>query len=105
MRSTGPLLTLDPKGSYTSRELPLDPGTTRNVRSAGDHACTLATCAALGGPGVTPARAASRPCAMWLEPTSDRENIVWPEMTTTYESGLVPIPPGGWKMRLYKHER
>jgi serine phosphatase RsbU (regulator of sigma subunit) len=26
MRSTGPLLTLDPKGSYASRELPLDPG-------------------------------------------------------------------------------
>jgi serine phosphatase RsbU (regulator of sigma subunit) len=26
MRSTGPLLTLDPKGSYTSKELPLDPG-------------------------------------------------------------------------------
>jgi serine phosphatase RsbU (regulator of sigma subunit) len=26
MRSTGPLLTLDPNGSYTSRELPLDPG-------------------------------------------------------------------------------
>ena len=26
MRSTGPLLTLDPNGSYTSREIPLDPG-------------------------------------------------------------------------------
>ncbi|MGH9282452.1 MAG: PP2C family protein-serine/threonine phosphatase [Acidimicrobiales bacterium] len=26
LRSTGPLLTLDPKGSYFSREIPLDPG-------------------------------------------------------------------------------
>jgi hypothetical protein len=45
---------------------------------------------------ATPAHAATRPCVMWVEPTTDRENIIYPEETTTYESGLVPVPPGGY---------
>jgi hypothetical protein len=45
---------------------------------------------------ATPAGATTRPCALWLEPTSDRENILWPEVTTTYEAGLVPVLPGGY---------
>ncbi|MHB8690345.1 MAG: hypothetical protein ACYDHH_03795 [Solirubrobacteraceae bacterium] len=65
-------------------------------RAVAALAMALAACTALGGTYAAPARAASRPCALFLEPTSDRENIVWPEMTTTYEAGLVPIPPGGY---------
>jgi hypothetical protein len=42
------------------------------------------------------ASAATRPCLLTVEPTSDRENIIWPEITTTYESGQVPVPPGGY---------
>jgi hypothetical protein len=43
-----------------------------------------------------PATAATRPCVLWLEPTTDRENIIYPEATTTYEAGLVPVLPGGY---------
>jgi hypothetical protein len=43
-----------------------------------------------------PAGATTRPCVLWIEPTSDRENILWPEVTTTYEAGWIPIPPGGY---------
>jgi hypothetical protein len=44
---------------------------------------------------ASPARATTRPCVLWAEPTSDRENIIWPEITTTYEAGDVPVVPGG----------
>lgn len=43
-----------------------------------------------------PAAAATRPCVLWLEPTTDRENIIYPEATTTYEAGFVPVLPGGY---------
>ena len=52
--------------------------------------------AAFGISSAAPAMAATRPCVMWAEPTSDRENIIWPEITTTYYSGHIPIPPGGY---------
>ena len=42
------------------------------------------------------AAATTRPCVLWAEPTSDRENIIWPEITTTYEAGFVPVLPGGY---------
>jgi hypothetical protein len=61
------------------------------------HALLAAAIAVCGG-GLAPAavRAATRPCLLTVEPTSDRENIIWPEITTTYESGEVPVPPGGY---------
>jgi hypothetical protein len=45
---------------------------------------------------ATEASATTGPCVLWLQPQSDRENIVWPEITTTYEAGLVPVIPGGY---------
>jgi hypothetical protein len=61
---------------------------------------TLAAAVAVGLAlcGLWPghADAATRPCVLFLEPTTDRENIIFPEATTTYESGSVPIPPGGY---------
>src|SRR5262245_46706818 len=45
---------------------------------------------------AAPAQATTRPCMLWAEPTTDRENIVWPEVTTTYEAGHVPVLPGGY---------
>ncbi len=57
-------------------------------------AALIAVC----GMGLAPASAsaATRPCLLTVEPTSDRENIIWPEITTTYESGEVPVLPGGY---------
>lgn len=57
-------------------------------------AIVLATC--IGGLPAAAARAATRPCLLTVEPTSDRENIIWPEITTTYEAGEVPVVPGGY---------
>jgi hypothetical protein len=61
---------------------------------SGVAATAIAVCVA----GLVPvaANAATRPCLLTVEPTSDRENIIWPEITTTYESGEVPVPPGGY---------
>jgi hypothetical protein len=36
-----------------------------------------------------------RACAWTLEPTADRENVLFPEITTRYLGGVVPVPPGG----------
>lgn len=57
----------------------------------------LAALAVLAACACAPshAAAATRPCVLWLEPTTDRENVIYPEATTTYEAGSVPIPPGG----------
>jgi hypothetical protein len=76
-------------------------------RIVGGCAFILAACVALGGPLVAPAGATTRPCVLPVEPTTDRENLVWPEVTTTYESGFVPIPPGGHTeiKGLYPHAR
>ncbi len=64
----------------------------RRVAALGVFVAVLAPC------GLRPASAAAatRPCVLWLEPTTDRENIIYPEATTTYEAGSVPIPPGGY---------
>jgi hypothetical protein len=51
---------------------------------------------AIGAFGASSAAAATRPCVLWAEPQSDRENIIWPEITTTYEAGDVPVVPGGY---------
>lgn len=63
-------------------------------RTAAVVLATLAACAA-GGTLVTSAQAATRSCVMPLEPQSDRENLVYPDTTVTYQGGDVPIPPGG----------
>lgn len=46
---------------------------------------------------ATPAHGAprDRSCGWILEPTADRENILFPEITTRYLAAIVPVPPGG----------
>ena len=58
-------------------------------------ACLAVVTLVVWGSAAVPAAATTRPCVLWAEPTSDRENIIWPEITTTYEAGYVPILPGG----------
>ncbi len=59
-------------------------------------ACLAVVMLVVWGSAAVPAAATTRPCVLWAEPTSDRENIIWPEITTTYEAGYVPILPGGY---------
>ena len=37
-----------------------------------------------------------RACAWLIEPTYDRENILFPEVTTRYLAAVLPAPPGGY---------
>jgi hypothetical protein len=41
-----------------------------------------------------PAR--DRSCGWTVEPTADRENILFPDTATRYLAGVVPVPPGGY---------
>ncbi|MEA2346456.1 MAG: hypothetical protein QOG62_243 [Thermoleophilaceae bacterium] len=45
---------------------------------------------------ATGANTTDRACAWVLEPTYDRENILFPEVTTRYLGAIVPAPPGGY---------
>ena len=58
-------------------------------------ACLLAA-AALAAPAQAASEARDRSCAWILEPTADRENILFPEITTKYLAGVVVAPPGGY---------
>ena len=42
----------------------------------------------------TPTRA--RSCGWILEPSSDRENILFPDTATRYLAAAIPAPPDGW---------
>jgi hypothetical protein len=48
---------------------------------------------------ATPAQAAdparARSCGWILEPSADRENVLFPDTGTRYLGGIVPVPPGG----------
>ena len=89
-------------------------GTTRSGRSSRAQSSLrprwlglLALALAMSGLAAPQAGATTRPCVLWAEPTSDRENIIWPEITTTYEAGYVPVPPGGYTeiKGLFPHSR
>src|SRR5437879_716955 len=41
-----------------------------------------------------PARA--RSCGWIVEPSADRENILFPDTATRYLGAAIPEPPGGW---------
>src|SRR5262245_19033568 len=41
------------------------------------------------------ANAVDRACSWLVEPTYDRENILFPEVTTRYLAAIIPAPPGG----------
>ena len=41
------------------------------------------------------ANAVDRACSWIFEPTYDRENILFPEVTTRYLAAIIPAPPGG----------
>ncbi len=58
-------------------------------------ACLLAVTAS-AAPAQAAAEARDRSCAWVLEPTADRENILFPEVTTKYLGGVVAAPPGGF---------
>lgn len=81
----------------------LRPGRHFRARWLAAFVLALAIC----GLATPPAGATTRPCVLWAEPQSDRENIIWPEITTTYEAGYVPIPPGGYTeiKGLFPHAR
>ncbi|MGO4258357.1 hypothetical protein [Marmoricola sp. RAF53] len=60
----------------------------------------LATCVAVGvAPPSAPASASDpardRSCGWVLEPSADRENILFPDLATRYLGAAVPVPPGG----------
>lgn len=61
-------------------------------------ACLLVVWLALAprpaGAAGDPTRA--RSCGWILEPTADRENILFPDTNTRYLGALVPVPPGGY---------
>ncbi|RNL61974.1 hypothetical protein EFK50_09085 [Nocardioides marmoriginsengisoli] len=48
---------------------------------------------------VTPAQASDpardRSCGWILEPSADRENILFPDLATRYLGAAIPVPPGG----------
>jgi hypothetical protein len=93
----------DGRVGTTRPERPSSAGRTFGCRWLAVLALAMAVC----GLAAPPAGATTRPCVLWAEPTSDRENIIWPEITTTYEAGYVPIPPGGYTevKGLFPHAR
>jgi hypothetical protein len=65
----------------------------------GVRAATIAAAVVALAVPASPAAAAPslpRSCPWFLEPTFDRENILFPEVTTTYLGALAPVPPGGY---------
>jgi hypothetical protein len=57
---------------------------------------TAALLLALSAPAAAHGANPPRSCAWVLEPTYDRENVLFPEVTTRYLAGVVPVPPGGY---------
>lgn len=47
-------------------------------------------------PAVASAAVTDKGCAWLVEPTADRENILYPEITTRYLAALIPAVPGGY---------
>jgi hypothetical protein len=70
------------------------------VLRAAARVVVVAAMLALAGAqfGSPPARAAAtdKSCGWFLEPTADRENILFPEITTRYLAAITPPPPGGY---------
>lgn len=52
--------------------------------------------AALLLPAAAHAQSTDKGCAWLVEPTADRENILYPEITTRYLAALIPALPGGY---------
>jgi hypothetical protein len=46
--------------------------------------------------GAAEAATTDKACAWIVEPTADRENILFPEITTRYLAAIIPAPPGGY---------
>src|SRR5262245_44636697 len=46
------------------------------------------------------ANAVDRACSWIFEPTYDRENILFPEVTTRYLAAIIPAPPGGGSVEI-----
>ncbi len=67
------------------------------LRSVGKRGVVAAALllALICAPAATAGSNPPRSCAWVLEPTYDRENILFPEVTTRYLAGVVPVPPGG----------
>lgn len=58
---------------------------------------TAAGVTTAGSPAASaadPARA--RSCGWVLEPSADRENVLFPDTGTRYLGAAIPVPPGGW---------
>jgi hypothetical protein len=51
--------------------------------------------APLSGPATASDPARDRSCGWVLEPSADRENILFPDFATRYLGAAVPVPPGG----------
>ncbi len=59
-------------------------------------ACLLALAALPLLPATAQAASTDKGCAWLLEPTTDRENILYPESTTRYLAAVIPALPGGY---------
>ena len=56
----------------------------------------VATLAALPQRAAAADPTRDRSCGWIIEPSSDRENVLFPDTGTRYLGGIVPVPPGGY---------